>query len=324
MTGARRVLVTGYTGGLGHALVTRLRDEFVRVRGVGRRELPSSPVDEFVPGDVSTADWTQLIPGCSAVFHLAAFVHARPKDQAAVARTFDVNHLATARLAAACREARATLIFASTVAVMRGAQPSESRDSAPGSDAYAESKWMAEQAIRSEADKGLRFVTVRFPLLYGPHGRGNMERLLRSVSAGHYWPIGNQDVRKSCLFFADAAEALILAWRTPQVENRSLVVSSPKAFSMREIHEAAYQACGRRMPGYAVPTALARAATRAVDIGMFALGKRSHFAHSIDTLTTSAAYDGTEFAAATGFAPRTGLQSGLLVTRRWMNSERLG
>jgi nucleoside-diphosphate-sugar epimerase len=161
-------------------------------------------VDAAVPGatlercEIQAACFTDIVRPGDVVFHLAAFVHRLPRTAEEIREVHEVNHHATARLAEACLAAGATLVFVSTVAVSADSE-------------YGRSKAAAEDAIREAGKRGLSFSIVRFPLLYGPHGRGNMERMLAAIRARRYWPIGDPVTPKSCLFLDDAARALLLA-----------------------------------------------------------------------------------------------------------------
>jgi UDP-glucose 4-epimerase len=255
--------------------------------------------------------------GCSAVFHLAAYVHLGARTPAEIRRTHEVNHVATARLAEAARRLGVTLVFASTVSVF-GAEAgalgvNEDAEPNPSND-YARSKLLAEQEIREEGTRGLRWVILRFPLLYGAGGRGNMERMLQAILHRRYWPIDDTTTRKSCLHFADASRALRLSSASPLAENRTFVVAPPRAATLNEIHSEAYRAAGRLKPP-PVPLGLVRRAAGIVSWAAPKLGAQ------LETLTRPAYYDGARFAAATGFEPHISLRDGLAETAEWLKPQ---
>jgi UDP-glucose 4-epimerase len=310
-----KALVTGATGALGRSLLRRLDQ-------VGDEVVALSRVASMVEGhrtveaDVTTARWERLIRGTSVVFHLAAFVHRIPGTQAERAEAYAVNHDATAALANACAAAGVKLVFASSVAVL-GAGGTEFGDNTPPEpqSEYGRSKLFGENSIRAAAAAGLQYAILRLPLLYGPYGHGNMERMLAAIARGRYWPIGDPNVEKSCLQLEDAAEALLLASRC--IEG-TYVVGPPTPSRLGEIHAAAYAAMGRRCPAPACPTAVARLAAASIDASVWVLGKRSRLREQIETLTRPAWYDGSRFARATGFVPRIGVAEGLRATVEWM------
>ena len=322
------VCVTGASGGLGRALVGRLATESVGVIGLSMHDPGDGvgPFTRYIREDVATTAWDRVIDGCSTVFHLAAAVHQVPRTASEEQRVFAVNHEATARLAAACRESGAKLVYASTVAVfgpLGTRRPGDGGDMEPVTP-YARSKWLSEQAIQWEEERGLRFVILRFPLLYGPNGRGNMERLLREIGRGRYWPIDGDGTRKSCLFLDDAAEALLRAWRSQEALRKTFVVAPEEAPTLRQIQRAAYEALGRRMPRPHIPRRAALLAAHSLDLCARIMGRRTRIALQVRTLTKAAEYDGSRFAAATGFRPRTDLSTGLRETARWLREQSPG
>jgi nucleoside-diphosphate-sugar epimerase len=304
------VLITGAGGALGRATAARLA-KVCEVSGVVRAP-PATPVlglSRTFVADVRSADWGSLLEEVEAVIHLAAFVHrpdAAPLQQGELIAT---NRDATAALAAACRSAGKKLVFASSISVY-GPTAAALRESTPlePETVYGRSKLEAEEAIRRECARGLRAAILRLPLLYGPFGRGNMERMLGAISRGRYWPIGDPAVPKSCLHFDDAAAALELAL-SDRVEG-TFNVAPEHAPTLGEIHAAAYAAVGRRAPPHA-PAALASLAATLADGGLRLIGRRPRLSRAIETLVRPALVDGQRFAVAAGFAPVVPLVEGL-------------
>ncbi|AGA28137.1 NAD-dependent epimerase/dehydratase family protein [Singulisphaera acidiphila] len=319
------VCLTGANGGLGRALADRLADASIGVVGTslhGPAQGRESSFQRFVAGDVTEVDWPRVIAGCSAVFHFAAFVHKVPRTAEEERRVYAINAEATARLAVACREAGTMLVFASTVAVFGPAGRRRLGIESPVAPVtpYGISKWQSETAIQREGEKGLRFAILRFPLLYGPHGRGNMERLLRAIARGRYWPIGDPGVKKSCLFLADAAEAAYQAWQSPHAQGKTFIVAPGEAPTLAQIHEAAYHALGRAVPRPRLPRPAVLCAAGVADLGVRILGRSLKISDRVRTLTEPSEYDGSPFAAATGFRPAVTIGAGVAETLRWLQS----
>jgi UDP-glucose 4-epimerase len=306
-------LITGATGGLGRALCRALKREGVRVVGLSQRRRDAPDCDTLLEGDVSSIAWDDIIAGCDVVFHLAAYVHKPVANGADLQRVVAVNTQATNRLAESCERRGIHLVFASSVAAF----DAETRSSATP---YAHSKLAAERAIAAAGKTGLRYSSVRFPLLYGPHGHGNMERMLRAIYRRRYWPIDSPNATKSCLFFADAADALIRAWRRERAMNRTLTASPTIAPTLGAIHQEAYAAFGRPVPWPAIPNIVARLGAGVIDSAGPFLGRPLAYATMIRTLTSPAAFDGSAFADATDFAPQVPLSLGMRQTAEWITS----
>lgn len=311
---SRRAIVTGSSGALGSALVRRLRAEGWSVTGVDvRAPAVGFEANQTILCDIGKADWEGLVSSCDVVFHLAAFVHRVPKDASESRELREVNVAAVARLARACRKAGTRLVFASTVAVFGSTQGvvTEARDPHPETE-YAIAKLDAERAIADEGTRSLKYAVLRLPLIFGPRGRGNVEKMLTAIRAGRYWPIGPRYVPKSCLFTADAANALVLA-AGGLVDGEVLIAAPSRPSTLGEIHAAAYRVCARVLPPH-LPRGVALLTARVVDAGAMLLGKRVGLARQVATLTAPAHYDGSRFAAITGFLPQVLLEEGLRST----------
>jgi UDP-glucose 4-epimerase len=265
-----------------------------------------------VHGDVGAFEWKRALRQASVVFHLAAFVHRRPATDAECRELWRVNAEATRRLGEACRDAEVLLVLASTVTVFgsRVGPRCPGDDDAPAPDTeYGRSKLEAEETLR--AMRGLAHVILRFPLLVGPHGRGNMERLLRAASRGLYWPLRGASTKKSWLSLDDAAAALLLAAEVPAARGGRYVVSRPVPDTLEDIQGAVFRAVRRPRPPFPLPDVVARGGAAAVDALLRACGCRAFARDAVRTLLGPAAYDGSRFARDTGFVPRDSLDAAL-------------
>lgn len=313
---ASKVLVTGATGGLGRALVRRLRATGVEVVATARSPATIEGC-EVIAFDLTTAPWSDLVTACSTAYHLAAFVHRAPASAQERALMEAVNHGATAALAEACARSRTKLVFASSVAVLGPGGEGLGDDAVPRPTTdYGRTKLEAEGAIRALCPD---HAILRLPLLYGPHGRGNMERMLRAIARNRYWPLGDPGVRKSCLYLDDAAEALVLAGAC--VRGGTYVVAPSEPTRMRDLHAAAYAAVGERAPTTSIPRGIAMAGAAAVDAALRLLRRPARIQQAVATLTGPAWYDGAGFRRVTGFEPRIALADGLRATAAWLREE---
>ncbi len=312
-----RVFVTGATGGLGRALVKGLVRRQDRVIGLAAHP-PANGEDrceEFIVADIAHVNWDAALADCETLFHLASYVHKPIRNESDRVAAWQTNVEATVRLADACRRRRTLLVFASSVAAL---QCGAAQQEATAPSEYAKTKWWAERQIESQANQGLRFVILRFPLLYGPAGRGNIERLLRAIHRRRYWPIGPGTAKKSCLFFDDAAEALVQASGTERAVGGTFVVAPSAPVTLDEIHCCAFAAFGRSPPP-PIPLPVVTTITRLVDaVSPYFLGRATSLTDSARTLTADAAFDGSAFAHACRFSPRVDLETGLKTTADWI------
>src|SRR5437870_10572255 len=177
-----RIVVTGALGHIGSRLIREipwtfpdadiiLLDSLSSHRYCSLFNLPAEGQYRFVEADVLTADLGRLFDGAEVVIHLAAITNATDsfemKEQVAC-----VNYLGTERVAKACAQAGAALIFISSTSVYGGqtelvdedCQITDLRPQNP----YAESKLKAEQLLQALGRaEDLAFVVCRFGTIFG-------------------------------------------------------------------------------------------------------------------------------------------------------------
>jgi UDP-glucose 4-epimerase len=177
-----KIVVTGALGHIGSALIRQLPfdfpeaeiimvDSMMTQRYASLFDLPVIGRYRFIEVDVRTIDLRVLFEGADVVAHLAAITDAAGTfDRAAEleANNFD----ATAKVAAACREAGARLIHLSSTSVYGTQNTLVSEDCAleelkPQSP-YAETKLKEEDLIQSLAKHDrLRAIIFRFATIFG-------------------------------------------------------------------------------------------------------------------------------------------------------------
>src|SRR5690606_24784636 len=154
-----------------------------RVRALTRSSAPGifpPGVDHQTVGEIhADTDWSETLRGVEAIVHAAGRAHVlndRVEDPRAA--YFATNAAGTERLARAAVEAGVKrLIFVSSVKVngeaTNGAPFTERTPPSPV-DAYAVSKWQAEQRLHElSRASGLEVVVVRPPLVHGPGVKAN-------------------------------------------------------------------------------------------------------------------------------------------------------
>lgn len=176
-----KIIVTGALGHIGSRLIRGLPDcfpdaEIVMLDDLSTQRycslfnLPAHGRYRFLETDVLTADLGAIFSGASVVVHLAAITNAagsfQNRDQVE-----QVNFEGTERVARACIQTGAPLIFLSTTSVY-GTQAEVvdedcTLDELKPQSPYAESKLRAEQMLQSLGQQGLRFVTCRFGTIFG-------------------------------------------------------------------------------------------------------------------------------------------------------------
>ena len=200
MNRARRILITGASGYLGHAVLAAAPGGS-ECALAGRRGA-DVVLDLDVPGSAARAVAT-VAP--DAVLHLAAM--SRMGDCAAdPAAAERANATTTAALAAATRERGAMLVMVSTDLVFAGDEAPYRADDAPEPiSVYGASKRDGERAT---VDAG--GLVVRVPLLFGPSfdgRRGATDMVRAAAREGRTLRLFTDEFRTP-LHVADAAAAL--------------------------------------------------------------------------------------------------------------------
>lgn len=198
---SNKILVTGATGFLGNALVTR----FCTLPGISvvaplrkmNSKLPDAVEKTYISNIDQTTDWTQSLSGVNVVVHSAARVHVMNEDPASSLEKFRaVNVQGTLNLARqAVQSGVKRFIFVSSIKVNgeTTAQGSvfSANDIPHPSDPYAISKYEAEQQLMQLANTGvIEVVIIRPVLIYGAGVGANFQQMMRWLAIGIPLPFG--------------------------------------------------------------------------------------------------------------------------------------
>lgn len=303
------ILVTGANGFVGQTLCPALERAGLRVVRAVRI---STRYEEISVGEVDgETSWSRVFDeGIDGVVHLAAKVPLAEKEKEAADSYHRVNTLGTVRLARECA-ARGIrrFVFISTVKVLGEEcdKPFQVDDSAVPSDAYAISKWEAEQSLRQiSAETGMEVVILRPPLVYGPGVGGNFLRLLQMVDRRIPLPLGAIHNRRSLIYLGNLVDIIRLCLTHPDAAGKTFMVSDGEDVSTPGLIRRIGSVLGHGSFLLPVPAAWMR---RVGDL----LGKRS----AIDRLTGSLSVDSTPVQKELGWLPPYGMQAGLALTVQW-------
>jgi len=272
-----RVLVTGADGFVGRYVCRKLIESGYSLRA-GVRTVESIPdLQRAVPGLSDSSLLGDLganpelkgpLAGVSAVLHLAARVHVMKESSGDPLQEFRrVNVEGTRFLARAAADAGVRrFIFVSTIKVNGDSTADEpfNVDMPPNpQDAYAISKWEAEEALRSvAAESGIEVVIVRPPLVYGPGVRGNFLRLMRLVDRALPLPWPKEENRRSMIGAENLADFLVRCVDHPKATGHSFLVKDSEVVSTRELITRLARLLGRPVRLVPVPESLIRLAAR--------------------------------------------------------------
>ncbi|MEW6414083.1 MAG: SDR family oxidoreductase [Pseudomonadota bacterium] len=303
----KSLLVTGATGFVGRALGERLASDGIDLVPAVRRA--TGLAGEHVVGDMSAStDWAAVLNACHAVIHLAARVHVM-RDTAAdpLALYRATNTEATLNLARQAAQAGVKrFVFISSIKVNgegRDAPYRESDAPAP-EDAYAISKWEAEQGLHQiAAETGLEIVILRPPLVYGPGVKANFRRLLDTVARGWPLPLGAIKNRRSLLYLGNFVDAIRVCVEHPAAAGQTFLLDDGEPVSTPALIRAVARAMGRPARLLPVPVGM-------LEFAGALLGKRA----AVQRLTGSLWLDSSLIRSRLGWTPPYALQQGLDAT----------
>lgn len=237
-----KVLVTGANGFIGQALCTYLARQNIQVVPVVRRasQIPNSLV---LQADDDTG-WFAALQGCDAVVHLAgkAKVDANVQDPSLALQEANVTP-AVALYQRASQAGLKRFVFLSSVKVNgERTAPGTSftpEDTPAPEDAYAHSKWQAEQRLRTLIQQsGPELVVIRPPLVYGPGVKGNFAALAHWVQKGVPLPLACVHNKRSMIAVENLSSFIALCAdreRSPKANNQTFLVSDGAPVSTTEL-----------------------------------------------------------------------------------------
>lgn len=305
-----KVLVTGANGLVGRALCSILEQSSLQVIRAVRT---STKHCELPVGDLNErTDWSvALTQGIDVVVHLAGQVPLAESSIGAQASLYyEVNTAGTANLARQCAQHGVKrFVFVSTVKVLGEGkeEPYRDGDLAVPADAYAISKWEAEQDLWQIATRtGMEVVVLRPPLVYGPGVKGNFIRLIQVIDKQAPLPLGAIQNQRSLIYLGNLVDAIRVCLTHPKAKGKTFLVSDGEDVSTPELIRRIAETLGRRPLLLHVPVSWMRWA------GAF-LGKKA----AVDRLLGSLCVDMTPLREELGWNPPYTMLAGLETTAHW-------
>lgn len=283
---ADKKLVIGASGFLGSHVTRQLATAGEDVRVMLRRTSSTAGIDDLdverCYGDVfDDAALRAAMVGCDVVYYCVVDARMWLRDPAPLFRTNveGLRHVLDAALDAGLKK----FVYTSTAGALaisdHGPVTEEDPHNWDQGGAYIEARLAGENLLLSYArDKGLPGVAMCISTTYGPgdwaptpHGS-----LLALVAKGRF-PF-YFDYSSEVVGIEDAARAMLLAAEHGRDGERYIV--SDRYMSVRELHEIAATAVGRRSPRIGIPMSALRAGARVNDAAARLLGRDLPFAHA--------------------------------------------
>jgi UDP-glucose 4-epimerase len=305
-----RVLVTGASGFIGHAIMNRLSDdEFLPIAAI-RRKSSSTPMQwhSVEVGDLGrNTCWLEVLQGVECIVHTAGRAHVM-KDIAVnpLAEFRRINVTGTIRLAEQAALAGVKrIIFISSIKV-NGEKTNlgvpYTEDDAPRPlDSYGISKLEAEQALLQVGKKtGIEIVIIRPPLVYGPGVKANFLRMVRWLSRSFPLPLGSVDNRRSLVALGNLTDLIVRCIHHPNAANNIFLVSDGEDLSTASLLYRIGIALGKPVRLIPVPVGC-----------LIFFAKIFGYELMVDRLCSSLQVDISKARQILGWAPPIGIDEGL-------------
>jgi UDP-glucose 4-epimerase len=317
-----KVLVTGANGFVGRPLCTLLESRghaVVRAVREARAPLLEISVNDIGPD----TDWQHALTfgvplqrreECAdVVIHLAARVHLlndashQPQVESRRINVAGTLHLARQAIAAGVKR----FVYLSSIKVNgeSTALPRLFRAEDPPApqDAYAISKWEAEQGLMElAAETGMEVVIIRPPLVYGPGVKANFLAMMRWLAHGVPLPLGAIHNQRSLVALDNLVDLIVTCTTHPAAANQVFLVSDGEDLSTTELLHRTAAAMGKTARLLPVPQKL-------VGVGLKILGKSD----LAQRLCGSLRVDSGKARRLLGWLPPVGVDDGLRKTAQY-------
>lgn len=331
-----RVLVTGGGGFLGQAIVRQLVARGDSVRSLSRGDYPALKAlgVKCVAGDIADrAVVNAAARGCEAVFHVAA--------KAGVWGRYDDYHRAnvigTENVIAAClSESVPKLIHTSSPSVVfDGRDEAGIDESAPYPSRYLahypQTKAMAERAVlaangsMTASGYPLATVALRPHLIWGPGDNHLVPRLIERSRQGKLRRVGSGANLVDTVYVENAAEAHIQAadalLPNSAVAGRAFFISNGEPLPLWNVIDRMLACAGEPPVTKSISASAAYWIGGAMELAYTLLGRTDEPPMTrfvARQLATSHWFKLDAARAAFGYAPRVGVEEGLVRLREWL------
>lgn len=314
----KTILVTGASGFIGSTLLAALAGR--EVRRALRRPSPDANPGDVVVGEIGAfTDWHSALSGVDCVIHLAARTHVLRENSTkdAINAYRNLNVEGTRRLAlqaAECGVRRFILVSSIKVNGERTFERAFTAGDVPQpQDHYGISKLESENILQEIAmRRGMEWVVMRPPLVYGAGVKGNLLQMLRALDFGCPMPFASVSNKRSMINVLNLADALIAAIDVPAAAGRVWLISDGEDVSTPDLIRKLAAGLGKPARLFPFPVAL-------LQLASIVAGKQDSMAR----LTESLVVNCSDTREILGWAPRISLDQGLIDTARWYHQRHI-
>jgi len=328
------ILVTGGGGFLGKAIVKQLIEKGETVVSFSRGFYPGlqSLGVKQIQGDLGDRDTVMnAVKGMDLVFHVAA----KAGVWGGYNEYFIPNVIGTRNIVEACRTHQVSrLVYTSSPSVVFSGQDMEGVDeSAPYPDKshnnYTKTKTIAEKEITQAAKQGLKVITLRPHLIWGPEDPHLVKRIIER--AHKLVKVGSKNNFVDTIYIDNAAEAHVLAAESllekPELSGKIYFISNSEPIPLWDIINGILNAAGLEPITKTVPHRvvwLVGAILEFVYKTFMLKGEPVMTRFVADELATAHWFDISAANRDLGYIPRVSIQEGLSRLEKWLKEQERG
>jgi nucleoside-diphosphate-sugar epimerase len=252
------LIVTGASGWIGRAVVSRARQLGHPVVAAGRRSYNggSSIQATFDLQQDETAIVAAIGPCLRAasrwaLIHCAGLAHVKSETRNARQLLQRINVEGTATLARSCISLGVSrFLYVSSISVYAWdsspfTHPRTEMDSTGPQTEYGKTKLEGERIVMGS---DLDWRVARLATVFGPGDTANFYRLARAIKRRRFYIPGHGEQRKSCIDVETAAGFLVTMATLPAPAHRLVNVAAPKTPTLAEISSCLAEAVGVPAP----------------------------------------------------------------------------
>jgi len=241
-----KLLITGATGFIGHALIFKLLTHGNCQISVSVRKLVSyfpTIVKQYKFDEIySSTNWDHSLQGIDCIIHTAARVHVMSDNTCNPLNEFrKINTAGTLNLAKQAADSGVKrFIYLSSIKVngekTNLGSPFTADDIFIPTDPYALSKYEAEQGLKRLSENSqMEVVIVRPPLVYGPGVKANFFNMMKWLYKGIPLPFGLIYNHRSLVSLDNLVDLIICCIKHPAAKNQIFLVSDNEDLSTSEL-----------------------------------------------------------------------------------------
>jgi UDP-glucose 4-epimerase len=262
----KSILVTGGTGFIGNHLVESLLLRGANVSILCRNSSTNTNSKaKIIRGDLTQVKTLEgICHNIDIVFHLGGHVHAAEQSED---EANNLNWQVTVKgtqfiVDQAVKSCVKRFLLFSSVKVMGEGGPdclNEEVEPQPVTE-YGKAKREAEMIVQAASRHGLQSTIFRLPMVYGPHCKGNLPRMIKAISRGRFPPFPEVRNKRSMVDVRDVVQAAMLAVSQPVAVDKIYLVTDDQVYSTRMIYLLICQALHHPVPRWTLSPGMMKAA----------------------------------------------------------------